>query len=265
MQSDWRLARHSSAGSATSWGAPDHLHDHCLDQKGRGHHRHQPHHHHLECKRHLARSVEAGAASRGSLSIQTAQDAVKFLTSSPGAAICYRASNMILKVQSDASYLSEPQTRSRAAGHFYMGNNGTDSDTNQGATIYDRHFRHMTSVPVLSGAQDVPDQPDWPSLLTVLLEYDHCCTGSLPIPLEYKFPQSPRLCVSWMPLPQVMSQRRTILPFGMGLSCRHATRAPGNWSSPTSQLAMLAKLPGHSTTTPSSQDWSRLREHSGKP
>ena len=45
----------------------------------------------------------------------------------PSATIRYRASDMILKIHSDASYLSEPKARSRAGGHFYMG----DKPSNQ--------------------------------------------------------------------------------------------------------------------------------------
>jgi hypothetical protein len=42
---------------------------------------------------------------------------------------------MILKIHSDASYLSEPRARSRAAGHFYMGNKGSNEDTNNGSIL----------------------------------------------------------------------------------------------------------------------------------
>jgi hypothetical protein len=55
---------------------------------------------------------------------QTAQDAVQFLNycaTHPDATIRYQKSDMILKIQSDASYLSEPKARSRSGGHFYMG------------------------------------------------------------------------------------------------------------------------------------------------
>ncbi len=45
----------------------------------------------------------------------------------PSATIRYRASDMILKIHSDASYLSEAKARSRAGGHFYMG----DKPSNQ--------------------------------------------------------------------------------------------------------------------------------------
>ena len=39
----------------------------------------------------------------------------------PDATIRYRASDMILKMHSDASYLSEAKARSRAGGHFHLG------------------------------------------------------------------------------------------------------------------------------------------------
>jgi hypothetical protein len=84
---------------------------------------------------------------------QTAQDAVKFLNychTHPDATIRYHASDMILKVQLDASYLSEPKARSIAAGHFYMGKRGTENDTTQGAILA------TTAImkPVLSSASE---------------------------------------------------------------------------------------------------------------
>ena len=36
----------------------------------------------------------------------------------PEAVITYKASNMVLSIHSDVSYLSEPKARSRAGGHF---------------------------------------------------------------------------------------------------------------------------------------------------
>lgn len=40
----------------------------------------------------------------------------------PDAKLRYRASDMILHVHSDAAYLTEPEARSRAGGHHYLGN-----------------------------------------------------------------------------------------------------------------------------------------------
>jgi hypothetical protein len=46
----------------------------------------------------------------------------------PNAKICYRASDMILTVHSDASYLSAPPARSRAGGYFFLGSLPVNSD-----------------------------------------------------------------------------------------------------------------------------------------
>ena len=39
----------------------------------------------------------------------------------PDAVLRYRASDMILKIHSDSSYLNEPKARSRGGGNFYLG------------------------------------------------------------------------------------------------------------------------------------------------
>jgi hypothetical protein len=44
----------------------------------------------------------------------------------PNAKIRYCASNMILNVHSDASYLSAPNMRSRASGYFFLGSDPCD-------------------------------------------------------------------------------------------------------------------------------------------
>jgi hypothetical protein len=43
------------------------------------------------------------------------------LRHTPGAEVRYHSSDMVLHVSSDASYLSEPEARSRTGGHFYLG------------------------------------------------------------------------------------------------------------------------------------------------
>jgi hypothetical protein len=44
-----------------------------------------------------------------------------YLATHPDATVRFHASNMILNIHSDASYLSEANTHSRACGHFFMG------------------------------------------------------------------------------------------------------------------------------------------------
>jgi hypothetical protein len=84
----------------------------------------------------VALSALASQQTKGTK--QTEQDATKFLnycSTHPNATIRYHASDMILKLHSDASYNSEPQARSHLGGHFYMGKRDSDQDTDQGAIL----------------------------------------------------------------------------------------------------------------------------------
>ena len=56
-----------------------------------------------------------------------------YAASHPDAILTYRRSNMILGIHSDASYLSEPQARSRAGGHFFLSDNTAIPPSNNGA------------------------------------------------------------------------------------------------------------------------------------
>jgi hypothetical protein len=80
-------------------------------------------------------------------------NAIKFLnycTTHPNATIRYKASDMILRVHSDASYLSESKAHSCAGGLFYMGSDDIGNDTLNGAILA------STSImkPVLSSASE---------------------------------------------------------------------------------------------------------------
>ena len=44
-----------------------------------------------------------------------------YLVTHPGATVKFRASDMVMNIHSDASYLTEPKAHSRACGHFFMG------------------------------------------------------------------------------------------------------------------------------------------------
>jgi hypothetical protein len=52
----------------------------------------------------------------------------------PDAVVRYKASDMILALHSDASHLSEPLSKSRAAGHFYL-TNKDERDIDNGAIL----------------------------------------------------------------------------------------------------------------------------------
>jgi hypothetical protein len=49
-----------------------------------------------------------------------------YLSHNADAKICFHASNMVLNIHSDASYLLEPKAQSHACGHFFMGWMPTD-------------------------------------------------------------------------------------------------------------------------------------------
>jgi len=59
--------------------------------------------------------------------LKKAYQVLDYLATNPNAVVRFRASDMVLNIHSDASYLSKPNARSRACGHFFMGslpNNG---------------------------------------------------------------------------------------------------------------------------------------------
>ena len=53
-----------------------------------------------------------------------------YVASHPDAILTYNASDMVLNLHSDASYLSEPKARSRAGGHFFMFDNAEYPEDN---------------------------------------------------------------------------------------------------------------------------------------
>ena len=63
------------------------------------------------------------AAQHSDPTEETMRKTLKFLdyaATHPDAILTFNASNMVLNVQSDASYLTKPKARSRSGGHFFM-------------------------------------------------------------------------------------------------------------------------------------------------
>ena len=87
-----------------------------------------------------------------SQSAQPTEDTLKqtkqlldYLSTQEEAVLTYKASDMILAVHSDASYLSEPKARSRAGGHFFLSDNG-EIPQNNGAILNIAHIiKHVMS------------------------------------------------------------------------------------------------------------------------
>lgn len=51
---------------------------------------------------------------------QAVTQLLNYAATHPDATLQYRASNMVLRIDSDASYLSMPESRSRAGGYYYL-------------------------------------------------------------------------------------------------------------------------------------------------
>jgi hypothetical protein len=77
----------------------------------------------------MALSLIAIEQIKGTTSMmEKAKQLLNYLATHPDATICFQASNMIMNVHSDASYLLESNARSRACGHFFMGWLPVDGD-----------------------------------------------------------------------------------------------------------------------------------------
>jgi hypothetical protein len=70
---------------------------------------------------------------------------LNYLGTQEEAVLTYNASNMILAAHSNASYLSKPNARSRAGGHFFLSSDSTISQNN-GAVLNIAHIiKHVMS------------------------------------------------------------------------------------------------------------------------
>jgi hypothetical protein len=77
----------------------------------------------------MALSSIASEQTRGTTNTMVkAKQLLDYLATHPDATIRFQASDMILNVHSDASYLSESKAHSRACGHFFMGWSPKDGD-----------------------------------------------------------------------------------------------------------------------------------------
>jgi hypothetical protein len=65
----------------------------------------------------------------------TAGQLLDYLATHPDATIRFHASDMILHIHSDASYLSVPKARSRLGGLFYLGYNPPNEDKLNGSIL----------------------------------------------------------------------------------------------------------------------------------
>ena len=70
----------------------------------------------------MALSTIASKQMKGTeQTMEKALQVLDYLTTHPNAMIHFHATDMVMNIHSDASYLSAPNSRSRACGHFFLG------------------------------------------------------------------------------------------------------------------------------------------------
>jgi hypothetical protein len=98
----------------------------------------------------LIMPINVLASEQSNATEVTADKVVKLLNycnTRPETKIRYHASDMILHIHSDASYLSENEAKSRAGGFFYLGNNTRNDKnlTNGAILIISKVLKHVMS------------------------------------------------------------------------------------------------------------------------
>ena len=96
----------------------------------------------------MAKTLSSIASRQAKATEQLKREVNHFLdycATHPDARVRFVASDMILALHSDASYLTEPNSRSRAAGHFYL-TKDNDKDIDNGAVLtLSKIIKHVMS------------------------------------------------------------------------------------------------------------------------
>jgi len=98
----------------------------------------------------MAKTLSSIAARQSKATTKVKEEVKQFLdycASHPNATVRFIASDMVLTLHSDASYLSEPDSKSRAAGHHYLANKDNDNLSNGAVMTLSKIIKHvMTSA-----------------------------------------------------------------------------------------------------------------------
>jgi len=88
----------------------------------------------------------ASRQSRGTEDLeQEVKQFLDYCATHPNAGVRFVASDMILALHSDASYLSEPEAKSRAAGHFFLGKQNDEDFDNGAIMTLSKIIKHVMS------------------------------------------------------------------------------------------------------------------------
>ena len=77
----------------------------------------------------MALSTIASDQTKGTeRTLEKAYQVLDYLAAHPNTVVQFCASNMVMNIHSDSSYLSKPKAPSRACGHFFMGSLPRDGE-----------------------------------------------------------------------------------------------------------------------------------------
>ena len=96
----------------------------------------------------MAKTLSSIAGRQAKATEQLKKEVKHFLdycATHPDARVRFVASDMILALHSDASYLTEPNSRSRAAGHFYLTKNNNKDLDNGAVLTLSKIIKHVMS------------------------------------------------------------------------------------------------------------------------
>jgi hypothetical protein len=144
-------------------------------------------------------STIAAQQSKATLNtVKATNQLLDYCHTHPNATLKYRASDMILKIHSDASYNAEPKGRSRGGGHYYLGD--TPSVTPE-----------QPQGPLLNRSNVIKNVMGSAAEAEVGVLYDNLREG---VPLrntlrEMGHPQPPALCKLTTPPPTVLPTNKS--------------------------------------------------------
>ena len=75
-------------------------------------------------------AIAAEQESPTEMTLTKVKQFLDYAATHPEAVVTYKASDMVLAIHSDTSYLSEPKARSRAGGHYFMSKNESNPPSN---------------------------------------------------------------------------------------------------------------------------------------
>jgi hypothetical protein len=117
-------------------------------------------------------TIAAQQSKATQLTIRATNRLLNYCHTHPNAIIEYRASDMQLKIHSDASYLAEPKGRSRGGGHYYLGDKpSTTPEAAKGPLL-------KTDLTLLIMSLDQPQKPKWVPSTTVYEKASHYAAHS---------------------------------------------------------------------------------------